>query len=121
MGSSKHGAHHSSTCCQVWKLVFFPTRPGQRVTLARPEWGRPTAFGSAARAEAVTRQMAADQRAEAAASASAAAASTTEATASAAAAKTFAAVAAAPETIHAGAASTTAGAGTAKRARVASE
>lgn len=43
----------------VWKLVFVPTRAGQQVTLARPEWGRPTAFGSAAVLERVVRGMAA--------------------------------------------------------------
>ncbi len=43
----------------VWKLVLVPTRAGQQVTLARPEWGRPTAFGSAAVLERVVRGMAA--------------------------------------------------------------
>ncbi|PNH11163.1 Ankyrin repeat domain-containing protein [Tetrabaena socialis] len=32
----------------VWKLVFVPRLPTQRVSLARPEWGKPTPFGSAA-------------------------------------------------------------------------
>ncbi|KAG2443341.1 hypothetical protein HYH02_009405 [Chlamydomonas schloesseri] len=37
----------------VWKLVFLPRRPGQRVSLARRDWGRPAPFGSAALLEHV--------------------------------------------------------------------
>ncbi|KXZ50143.1 hypothetical protein GPECTOR_17g779 [Gonium pectorale] len=43
----------------VWKLVFLPRRPGQRLSLARPQWGRPSAFGSAALLERVMAGLAA--------------------------------------------------------------
>ena len=35
----------------------MPRSPEQRACIARPEWGRPTAFGSAARVEALIRQL----------------------------------------------------------------
>lgn len=35
----------------VWKLVFLPQHASQECRLAQPEWGPPTAFGSAARLE----------------------------------------------------------------------
>jgi hypothetical protein len=43
----------------VWKLVFLPRRPGQPLAccIARPEWGRPTPFGSAARVAMVARAL----------------------------------------------------------------
>lgn len=41
----------------VWKLVFFPRHAGQALGIARPEWGPPCAFGSAAKAQAVMRQL----------------------------------------------------------------
>ena len=40
----------------VVQLVLLP-RTEQRPCIARPEWGRPTAFGSAARVEAITRAL----------------------------------------------------------------
>eukprot|EP00798_Chlamydomonas_sp_ICE-L_P018809 gene18810-25354_t len=43
----------------VWKLIFFPTCEGQSVSLAKPEWGPPTSFGSAARAVQAVKTMAA--------------------------------------------------------------
>ncbi|KAL4430009.1 hypothetical protein ABPG77_004379 [Micractinium sp. CCAP 211/92] len=46
----------------VWKLALLPRRPGQALCLARPEWGPPMSFGSAARVDAVKRQLAAEQR-----------------------------------------------------------
>lgn len=42
----------------VWKLVFYPSQPNQRPCISRPEWGKPTAFGSAARAESIGQQLA---------------------------------------------------------------
>lgn len=33
----------------VWKLVFLPSSSGQSCCIARPEWGAPVYFGSAAR------------------------------------------------------------------------
>jgi hypothetical protein len=39
------------------QLVFRPCSAEQRPCIARPEWGRPTAFGSAARVEALTRAL----------------------------------------------------------------
>ena len=52
----------------VWKLALTP-RPGVPAAqtaccIARPEWGRPTAFGSAAKLEEVVRQMARKRKAE---------------------------------------------------------
>ena len=41
----------------VWKLLFHPRSEGQRCSIARPEWGRPTAFGSAARVEQLGRRL----------------------------------------------------------------
>lgn len=41
----------------VLKLVLRPRDPAHRPSLARPEWGRPAAFGSAARLEAVSRAL----------------------------------------------------------------
>lgn len=41
----------------VWKLVFLPKKKGEEVRLARREWGLASAFGSAARVEAVKRQL----------------------------------------------------------------
>ncbi len=38
------------------QLVFIP-RTQERPSIARPEWGRPTAFGSAARVEALVRAL----------------------------------------------------------------
>ncbi|KAL4444049.1 hypothetical protein ABPG75_011786 [Micractinium tetrahymenae] len=46
----------------VWKLALLPRLPGQALCLARPEWGPPVSFGSAARVDAVKRQLAAEQR-----------------------------------------------------------
>lgn len=46
----------------VWKLALLPRQPGQALCLARPEWGPPMSFGSAARVDAVKRQLAAEQR-----------------------------------------------------------
>jgi hypothetical protein len=46
----------------VWKLALLPRRPGQALCLARPEWGPPTSVGSAARVDAVKRQLAAERR-----------------------------------------------------------
>lgn len=46
----------------VWKLALLPRRPGQALCLARPEWGPPVSFGSAARVDAVKRQLAAEHR-----------------------------------------------------------
>ena len=39
------------------QLVFMPRSETQRASTARPEWGRPTAFGSAARVEALIRSL----------------------------------------------------------------
>jgi hypothetical protein len=41
----------------VWKLVFCPRQPGGRCCIARPEWGPPTAFGSAAKVAQAARQL----------------------------------------------------------------
>lgn len=46
----------------VWKLALLPRRPGQALCLARPEWGPPASFGSAARVDAVKRALAAEAR-----------------------------------------------------------
>lgn len=46
----------------VWKLALLPRHPGQQLCLARPEWGPPASIGSAARVDAVKRQMAQEQR-----------------------------------------------------------
>lgn len=46
----------------VWKLALLPRLPGQALCLARPEWGPPVSFGSAARVDAVKRQLAAERR-----------------------------------------------------------
>ena len=42
----------------VWKLAFLPRGEGGRCCVARREWGPPVSFGSAARVEAVKRQLA---------------------------------------------------------------
>eukprot|EP00878_Enallax_costatus_P017176 GHUV01018032.1.p1 GENE.GHUV01018032.1~~GHUV01018032.1.p1 ORF type:complete len:118 (+),score=31.14 GHUV01018032.1:94-447(+) len=42
----------------VWKLVMFPKQPGGRCSIAKPEWGRPTYFGSAAHVERAVRDVA---------------------------------------------------------------
>ena len=42
----------------VWKLVFLPRQAGQRCCLARPEWGKPTDIGSAARLQQVKQALA---------------------------------------------------------------
>ncbi len=47
----------------VWKLAFLPRQPGQALCLARPEWGPPVSFGSAARVDAVKRRLAAERAA----------------------------------------------------------
>ncbi|BDA51114.1 hypothetical protein COCOBI_17-3340 [Coccomyxa sp. Obi] len=41
----------------VWKLAFLPKAGDQACCLARPEWGPPTAIGSAAKVEAVRRSV----------------------------------------------------------------
>lgn len=41
----------------VWKLAFIPKKAGQKCSLARPEWGRPTPLGSAARLEQLKRKL----------------------------------------------------------------
>ncbi len=41
----------------VWKLLFCPRSAEQRCCIARPEWGRPTPFGSAARVEQLSKQV----------------------------------------------------------------
>lgn len=41
----------------VWKLVFVPKHPAQCCTIARADWGQPTAFGSAAKLARVMRQL----------------------------------------------------------------
>lgn len=41
----------------VLKLLFHPRDMSRKCNLARPEWGRPAAFGSAARVEAVGRAL----------------------------------------------------------------
>ena len=46
----------------VWKLALLPRTPGLALCLARPEWGPPTSLGSAARVDAVKRQLAAERR-----------------------------------------------------------
>ena len=46
----------------VWKLVFLPRKKGEEVRLARREWGVSSAFGSAAKVEAVKRQLAIQER-----------------------------------------------------------
>jgi probable phosphoglycerate mutase len=46
----------------VWKLVFLPKQPGAQCSISRPEWGEPDAFGSAAKAQAVVRQLAKTSR-----------------------------------------------------------
>lgn len=43
----------------VWKLVMFPKQPGGSCCTAKPEWGRPTYFGSAAHVERAVREVAA--------------------------------------------------------------
>ncbi|GAX85444.1 hypothetical protein CEUSTIGMA_g12860.t1 [Chlamydomonas eustigma] len=42
----------------VFKLVMLPRYSDQACCLAKPEWGRPTAFGSAAKAETLVRNAA---------------------------------------------------------------
>ena len=39
------------------QLVFMPRSETQRASIARPSWGRPTPFGSAARVEALIRSL----------------------------------------------------------------
>jgi len=47
----------------VWKLVFVPKHKGVSTnSIARPEWGKPTAFGTASKVEGVVRQMYRDTR-----------------------------------------------------------
>lgn len=46
----------------VWKLVMLPRDARTACCLARPEWGQPVSFGSAARVDAVKRQLAAERR-----------------------------------------------------------
>eukprot|EP01023_Acetabularia_acetabulum_P002205 TRINITY_DN10843_c0_g1_i1.p1 TRINITY_DN10843_c0_g1~~TRINITY_DN10843_c0_g1_i1.p1 ORF type:complete len:320 (-),score=47.34 TRINITY_DN10843_c0_g1_i1:1111-2070(-) len=41
----------------VWKLVFASKDKDKKVCLARPEWGRPTAFGSAHKLQNLTKQI----------------------------------------------------------------
>ena len=41
----------------AWKLAFVPRSSAQRCSIALPEWGRPSAFGSAARLESVGRDL----------------------------------------------------------------
>jgi hypothetical protein len=43
----------------VWKLAMLPKVPGAPCSLARPEWGPPTYFGSAAKVHKLARQVAA--------------------------------------------------------------
>lgn len=45
----------------VWKLVFVPRSAQQTACLARPEWGPPTSFASAARMDAVCRAVLSQQ------------------------------------------------------------
>lgn len=49
------GSDLSPVC--VSQLVFFPRNLHERPSIARPEWGRPAAFGSAARLDAVMRAL----------------------------------------------------------------
>lgn len=44
--------------CTCRKLVFAPREQGQAVSIARPEWGVPDPFGSAAKAAAVVHALA---------------------------------------------------------------
>jgi len=46
----------------VWKLAFLPRSADAVACLARPEWGPSTAFGSAARLEAMQRSVASRKR-----------------------------------------------------------
>ena len=46
----------------VWKLAFLPRSSDAVACLSRPEWGSSTAFGSAARLEAMQRSVAARKR-----------------------------------------------------------
>jgi hypothetical protein len=46
----------------VWKLVFLPKDADTAACLARPEWGPSTAFGTAARLEAMQRAVASRKR-----------------------------------------------------------
>lgn len=46
----------------VWKLAFLPRSTHSTPTLARPEWGPSTAFGSAARLDALTRAVSGQKR-----------------------------------------------------------
>lgn len=48
----------------VLKLVMLPKFERQQCCLARPEWGRPAAFGSSAKAEALIAQMARKRKIE---------------------------------------------------------
>ena len=57
----------------VFKLVMVPRNDGRGTcNLSRPEWGRPTAFGSAARAERLVELAAKKRKLEAAVMAAAA-------------------------------------------------
>lgn len=47
----------------VWKLALLPRRADQALCIARPEWGPPASFGSAAKVDAVLRRLAAERRA----------------------------------------------------------
>jgi hypothetical protein len=46
----------------VWKLAFIAKNRGEEVKMARKEWGQPTSFGSAARVDAVKRQLLAETK-----------------------------------------------------------
>lgn len=46
----------------VWKLAFLPRDPAAAPSLARPQWGPSTPFGSAARLDAITKAYAGQKR-----------------------------------------------------------
>lgn len=46
----------------VWKLAFLSKHSGEACSLGRPEWGPPTSFGSAAKLDAVKRQLARERQ-----------------------------------------------------------
>ncbi len=54
--------HERVRVCARRKLVFMPKTPGQQCSIARPEWGAPTPFGSAAKAQAVIDELARKRR-----------------------------------------------------------
>ena len=41
----------------VWKLVFLPKTRDTKLSICRPEWGRPSCIGSAAKVESVMHQL----------------------------------------------------------------